>query len=37
MIHPDGSRHEWRPGQWHDPIVTLDDATGEHDSMYLKD
>jgi hypothetical protein len=35
MIHQDGSRHEGRPGQWHDLIVTLDDATGEHYSMFL--
>ena len=35
MIHQDGSRHEWLPGQWHDLIVTMDDATGEHYSMFL--
>jgi hypothetical protein len=35
MIHQDGSRHEWLPGQWHDLIVTLDDATSEHYSMFL--
>lgn len=29
MIHQDGSRHEWVPGQWWDLIVTLDDATSE--------
>jgi len=35
MIHQDGSRHEWLPGQWHDLIVTMDDATNEHYSMFL--
>ena len=35
MIHQDGSRHEWLPGQWHDLIVTMDDATGEVYSMFL--
>lgn len=27
MIHQDGSRHEWVPGQKWDLIVTMDDAT----------
>jgi hypothetical protein len=35
MIHQDGSRHEGLPGQWHDLIVTMDGATGEHYSMFL--
>jgi hypothetical protein len=35
MIHQDGSRHEWLAGQWHDLIVTMDDATGEHYAMFL--
>jgi hypothetical protein len=35
MIHQDGSRHEWLSGQWHDLIVTMDDATGEVYSMFL--
>jgi hypothetical protein len=35
MIHQEGSKHEGLPGQWHDLIVTLDDATGEHNSMFL--
>jgi len=35
MIHQDGSRHEWLPGQWLDLIVTMDDATSEHYSMFL--
>jgi len=26
MLHQDGSRHEWVPGQWWDLIVTMDDA-----------
>lgn len=35
MIHQDGSRHEWLLGQSHDLIVTMDDATNEHYSMFL--
>jgi len=35
MIHQDGSRHEWLAGQWWDLIVTMDDATSEHYSMFL--
>jgi hypothetical protein len=35
MLHQDGSRHEWLPDQWHDLIVTMDDATGEVYSMFL--
>lgn len=35
MIPQDGSRHEWLPGQWHDLIVTLEDATGEVYSLFL--
>jgi transposase InsO family protein len=35
MIHQDGSRHGWLPGQWHDLIVTMDDATAEVYSMFL--
>ncbi|GHU29202.1 hypothetical protein AGMMS50256_13580 [Betaproteobacteria bacterium] len=35
LIHQDGSRHEWLAGQWHDLIVTMDDAMGEHDDMRL--
>lgn len=37
MIHQDGSTHEWVPGQRWDLIVTLDDATGEHYSMFFVD
>lgn len=35
MIHQDGSRHEWVPGQKWDLIVTMDDATSEHYSMFF--
>lgn len=35
MIHQDGSTHEWVSGQHGDLIVTMDDATNEHYSMFL--
>jgi transposase len=35
MIHQDGSRHEWVPGQKWDLIVTMDDATNVHYSMFF--
>lgn len=35
MIHQDGSTHAWVPDQQWDLIVTLDDATGEHYSMFF--
>ena len=35
LLHQDGSRHPWVPGCWWDLIVTLDDATGEHYSMFF--
>ena len=35
MLHQDGSRHEWVPGQRWDLIVTMDDATNEHYSKFL--
>lgn len=35
MIHQDGSRHEWIGGQQWDLIVTMDDATSEHYSMFF--
>lgn len=35
MIHQDGSRHQWVPGQEWDLIVTMDDATNEHYSMFF--
>jgi len=37
MLHQDGSTHAWVPGcQW-DLIVTMDDATNEHHSMFFVD
>jgi hypothetical protein len=35
LLHQDGSRHQWVPGCWWDLIVTMDDATGEHYSMFF--
>lgn len=35
MIHQDGSHHEWVPGRKWDLIVTMDDATSEHYSMFF--
>jgi hypothetical protein len=35
MLHQDGSTHEWVAGIKWDLIVTMDDATGEHTSMFL--
>jgi len=35
MIHQDGSTHEWVPGQEWDLIVTMDDATNVHYSMFF--
>jgi hypothetical protein len=35
MIHQDGSTHEWIFGQQWDLIVTMDDATGWHYSMFF--
>ena len=37
MLHQDGSTHEWVPGQKWDLIVTMDDATNEHYSMFFVD
>ena len=37
LVHQDGSRHEWVAGQHWDLIVTMDDATGEHYSMFFVD
>lgn len=37
MIHQDGSTHEWVPDQKWDLIVTMDDATNEHYSMFFVD
>lgn len=35
LVHQDGSRHQWVAGCYWDLIVTLDDATGEHYSMFF--
>ena len=35
MIHQDGSTHAWVPDQQWDLIVTMDDATSEHYSMFF--
>ena len=37
MLHQDGSTHEWVPGAMWDLIVTMDDATNEHYSMFFCD
>lgn len=37
MIHQDGSEYEWVAGQRWDLIVTMDDATNEHYSMFFVD
>ena len=37
MLHQDGSRHPWVPGKLWDLIVTMDDATGDHYSMFFVD
>jgi transposase len=35
MLHQDGSTHQWVPGQMWDLIVTMDDATSQHYSMFF--
>lgn len=35
MLHQDGSRHQWVEGAQWDLIVTMDDATNEHYSMFF--
>lgn len=35
MIHQDGSSHQWVPGQMWDLIITFDDATTTHYSMFF--
>lgn len=35
MIHQDGSTHEWVQGKKWDLIVTMDDGTNEHYSMFF--
>jgi hypothetical protein len=37
MLHQDGSTHEWVKGQEWDLILTMDDATSEHYSMFFVD
>jgi hypothetical protein len=37
MIHQDGSTHDWIPGVKWDLIITLDDATSTHYSMFFVD
>lgn len=37
MLHQDGSDHEWISGERWDLIVTMDDATSEHYSMFFTD
>lgn len=35
MLHQDGSTHQWVSGRQWDLIVTMDDATNEHYSMFF--
>jgi transposase len=35
LIHQDGSTHQWVGGVYWDLIVTMDDATNEHYSMFF--
>lgn len=35
MLHQDGSTHEWTEGKKWDLIVTMDDATNRHYSMFF--
>ena len=35
MLHQDASTHHWVPGALWDLVVTLDDATGKHTSMFF--
>jgi len=37
MIHQDASTHLWVPGVYWDLVVTMDDATNEHYSMFFVD
>ena len=37
MVHQDASSHEWIVGHRWDLVVTMDDATGEHLSMFFCD
>ena len=35
MLHQDGSTHQWVADQYWDLVVTMDDATNEHYSMFF--
>jgi hypothetical protein len=35
MVHQDASTHEWVEGKYWDLVVTMDDATSEHLSMFF--
>jgi transposase len=35
LLHQDGSTHQWVSGRYWDLIVTMDDATSEHYSMFF--
>lgn len=35
MLHQDASTHRWVAGEVWDLVVTMDDATGEHTSMFF--
>ena len=35
LLHQDGRTHEWAPGRQWTLVVTLDDATGEHYSLFF--
>jgi transposase len=35
MLHQDGSTHQWVPGALWDLILTMDDATNEHYSLFF--
>src|SRR5450830_769182 len=35
MVHQDASTHEWVPEQMWDLVVTMDDATSKHTSMFF--
>ena len=37
MVHQDASDHEWIPDHRWDLVVTMDDATGDHLSMFFCD
>jgi len=37
LLHQDASTHRWVPGEVWDLVVTMDDATGEHTSMFFCD